>query len=462
VITEPALESRIADVGAAELERWGTPGLELIAIKDREVVFCGGFGRRSLDPDQPVTPDTVFAHGSTGKAFTAYLVSKVVEEGLLAWDTPVREYIPELRLADPVVAERVTLRDLLSHRSGLARHDLAWIANPSWSRRDLVARLRHLPLAHDLRQAWQYSNFGFVVAGHAVEAVTGSTYEEQLRQRIFEPLGLERSYARTAEMQAQEDHARPYRIKGGRAVAIPQRSLDSASPAGGVMSCARDTAKWLLLQLDGGETQQLQMPMPGGNDDDVVINGYAMGWCVGTYRGRKLVWHNGGVDGFYTEFLLLPDDGIAVGTCNNAGQLISQAVAREVADLLLGVEPKGWGAVVKDQVDKAEAQAGQGAQPIAGTSPAHPLEEYAGTFVHPGYGDLAFELRDGGLAARLGETELQTAHRHFDTWSLTLATLGETSIPATFFTDASGKVAEVLVPAEPGQEPVRFRRQKAS
>lgn len=450
---------RLEEHCLAELERWGVPGVEVVAIRDREVVFAEGFGRRRLDPDLPVTPGTVFAHGSTGKGFTAFLVAALVDEGLLAWDTPVREYVPELRLADPAVADRVTLRDLLSHRSGLARHDLAWIANPGWTRPELVRRLRRLPLGGDLRQAWSYSNLGYILAGHVAEVVTGSSFEELLRGRIFVPLGLRRTYASTAEVQALDDHAEPYREKAGRPVPIPMRPLEGAAPAGGVLSCATDTALWLLLQLGEtapAETHALQMPMPGQADGEFALLGYGLGWCLGTYRGRRLVWHNGGIDGFYTEFLLLPDDGVAVGVCNNGGSVVSAAVARHVADLLLGVEAEDWGARLYEQAhgDAAEPEPSS----VAGTSPSHGLEDFAATYVHPGYGELQVTVRDDELRFRLGELDLASAWRHYDTWDLSLATLDEVSFTATFVTDAAGVVSEVLAPLEPAVEPIRLRR----
>ena len=464
---------RLAAFCGAELERWATPGVEVVAIKGDEVVFAGGFGRRRLDPDLPVTEHTVFAHGSTGKGFTAFLVGTLVDAGILAWDAPVRDYVPDLRIPDPALEDRVTIRDLLTHRSGLGRHDLAWICNPTWTRREFVGRLRHLPLSADLRQAFHYSNFGYVLAGHVVEVVTGSTFEDQLQERVFGPLGFERTYVSTAVALALEDHADPHRVLAGKPVSIPARPLEAASPAGGIWSCATDTARWLRLQLGDGAidgrrvlsetnfklTHTAWIPMPAQPAGDFELAGYAMGWCLGTYRGRRMVWHNGGVDGFYTEFMLLPDDGIAVGTCNNAGEAISQVVARHVVDELLQVESRDWGAELKELDAKGEAAAAESQpQPVAGTSPSHPLADYAGTFVHPGYGDLRFELRDGELRATLGEVELRASWRHYDTWDLRLATLSDHAISATFYTDPAGAVSEVFLPLEPAVEPIRFRR----
>jgi hypothetical protein len=235
-------------------------------------------------------------------------------------------------------------------------------------------------------------------------------------------------------------------------------------------------ARWLRLQLNGGEiegrrllspaafreTHTLQMPIPAAprNDEEFTMAGYALGWAVGTYRGRRLVWHNGGIDGFYTEFMLLPDDGIAVATCNNAGLPISLTLARTVADRLLGVDGRDWGAHLREQRDKAKDAAASAKPKVAeGTTPSHPLADFAGAYEHPGYGTIRFTVEDGALKAAAGELELVSNHRHYDTWDLSLNTMAEVSLSATFYTDPSGAVSEVILPLEETVEPIRFRRQ---
>src|SRR3954452_25363812 len=192
-----------------ELDRWHVPGLEVAVVSGGQPLFAGGVGVARLDTRAPVTSSTLFRHGSCGKAYTSLLAVLLAEDGVLDLNVPVRRYIPELRLPDPVVAERVTIRDLLSHRSGLARHDLAWIMNPWWSRAEIVRRIEHLPMCGDLRAQWQYSNFGYTLAGIAMERATGHTFEELLRARLFTAAGFTRTFTVDAEMRAQEDHAEP-------------------------------------------------------------------------------------------------------------------------------------------------------------------------------------------------------------------------------------------------------------
>jgi len=166
-----SIESFVAE----QLAIWEVPGCAVAAVKDGEVVLAAGWGTRDTAADLPVTKDTLFAIGSVTKAFTAATVGALVDDGLLGWDTPVRDYLPGLRLADPVVSDRLTITDLLAHRTGMARHDLVWIAHPEWSRAELVRRLRFLPLAADLRQEWRYCNNGYTVAGHLVDVLSGTS-----------------------------------------------------------------------------------------------------------------------------------------------------------------------------------------------------------------------------------------------------------------------------------------------
>jgi CubicO group peptidase (beta-lactamase class C family) len=464
---------------AGELERFRVPGVEVVVVRDGEVLLAGGFGRRHVERDLPVTSRTVFAHGSTGKAFTAFLVGQLVDDGLLDWDRPVREHLRDFRLADPVASDRVTVRDLLCHRSGLPRHDLAWMANPAAERAELVRRMRHLEPSRDLRTLFQYCNLGYAAAGLLCGHVTGSTYEEQLRVRILEPLGMAGTHLSPAEVAALDDHATPYAEREERIVPISHRDTSNIAPAGGIMSCADDTARWLLCQLAGGEldgrrlisgdslgaTHALQFPVAGiplPRNEAVRVHGYAMGWVVATYRGRPHLSHGGGIDGFTTEFALLPAERIGVAVSGNRATALPAALARHVLDRLLGAEAHDWGAEALEETERMEAalkeRSEQGRRVVAGTAPAHQLGDYAGRYEHPGYGTLEVGNGDGGLDVALGVIGFEVAHRHYETFDLVWKDLGELRMTASFVTDESGSVSEVRCSFEPAVETVRFRR----
>lgn len=459
-----------------QLELWNVPGLQLTVVKDNEIVFAGGFGHRHVAQQLPVTDRTLFAHGSTGKAFTAFLAGQLVDEGLLDWDTPVRDYVPEFRLFDDVASARVSLRDLLCHRSGLPNHDLAWYTHPSLTRAELFARLRHLEPVHDLRTTWAYSNYGYVAAGFILGRVAGTSFEEELHKRVFEPLGMRHTYTDTRLVETLDDHAQPYRHEGDTVTEIPLRNTNNICPAGGIYSCAADIARWLIMQggrgeIDGKrlisedafrEMTRNQIPLPVSLDDaDIAIGGYGLGWAVGTYRGRPYHWHTGGIDGFTTEFMVLPEDKIAVGVSNNAMSQLSIALARLVTDRLLGAE-RDWATELHEQVMQARATAADEAVNDATTAaaPAHRLDDYVGCYRHPGYGNIDVSAEADELTFRVGEYTCTASHRHFETWDLGFQLgAGVMRVPATFVTDGSGTVSDLYAALEPAsKDPIRFRR----
>jgi CubicO group peptidase (beta-lactamase class C family) len=219
-----------------QLAAWEVPGCAVAAVRDGDVDLAAGCGHRDQAAETPVTKDTLFAIGSVTKAFTVAAVGALVDDGLLEWERPLQDYLPGLRLHDPVVTGRVTITDLLAHRSGLPRHDLAWIGHPDRSRADLVRRLRFLPLSRDLRQQFQYCNLGYLVAGHLVEALSGMPWEEYTRSRLLTPLGMGRSNLSVGEMLTDPDHATAYERRSGVVVPVPARPVTALAPAGAINS----------------------------------------------------------------------------------------------------------------------------------------------------------------------------------------------------------------------------------
>jgi CubicO group peptidase (beta-lactamase class C family) len=457
-----------------ELQSWQVPGLELVVLQNGEVLIAEGLGLRNVEQNLPATPTTLFHHGSTGKAFTGVLAGTLVDAGLLEWDRPIREYLPDFRLHNSAIGERITVIDLLSHRSGLARHEWVWLANPSLSRAELVHRLRYLESNLDLRTTFEYSNLAYVTVGHLIASVTGSTWEEEMRRRVLEPLGMDRTVT-SVDMAQTREHAEPYG-SGEPRRPIPWRRSDQIAPAGQMISCAEDIARWLALQLSDGEvcghergstprrmisaaalaeTKRLRTPLDvPGPDPDMHFYGYACGWIIGTYRGRRLVWHNGGIDGFKTDIALMPDDGIAVAvSCNVLQTELPFAVAFHTLDVLLGEKPRPWSENLRATDEESEKPAERVEAPE--TQPSHPLDEYSGDYEHPGYGTLHVEMHDRDLRVRLGELDMEAHYRHYDTWKLHYDPL-DSSWPLTFLTDAEGHVSTAEIPLEPSIGPIRF------
>jgi CubicO group peptidase (beta-lactamase class C family) len=462
-----------------QLAAWEVPGCAVAAVHDGHVVLAAGWGQRDLDTKLPVTSDTLFAIGSTTKAFTAATVGALVEDGLLEWERPLRDYVPELRLSDPVVTDRLTVTDLLSHRSGLPRHEMVWLGHPGRSRAEVVRRLRFLPLSKDLRQEFQYCNLGYLVAGYAVEALSGTSWEDYLRTRLLAPLGMGRSNLSADDMTADPDHATAYERRQGVVVPVPQRPVTALAPAGAINSCAADMAQWLLAQLSGGQVDGRAVMSPDTvarqHAPHIVLpedrtfpastrHAYGLGWLVGRYRDHRLLEHGGGIDGFQTECMLLPDDGIGVAVMTNtSSSVMAPVVAYRVLDELLGLEPLDWFSVFKAHFDALMAgmREARGARRVVADAPLpRPLDAYTGEYEHPGYGTLTILLEGGTLRPHLGTLDLSLEHRHYETFDLEWHELGDQShlFPLMFLSDPDGDVTALTVPFEPSVEPQRFVR----
>jgi CubicO group peptidase (beta-lactamase class C family) len=194
------------------MQEWKVPGLALSVIKENEVIYARGFGQRDKEQGLPVTPQTLFPIASCTKAFTTAALGILADQGKLDWDTPVRAYIPSFKLYDPVASERVTPRDLVSHRTGLPRHDLVWYNNTTATRRDLFERLQYLEPTKDLRSFWQYQNLMYMAAGYLVETISGRTWEEFVREHLFQLLEMKSSTFDVVQTSREaDDYSHPYK-----------------------------------------------------------------------------------------------------------------------------------------------------------------------------------------------------------------------------------------------------------
>ena len=266
---DPAVEAAAALDGIdavieATLEDWKTPGMSLAVVVGNTVVLTKGYGYRDVENEIPVTPDTLFAIGSSSKAFTTFIMGLLVDQGQLDWDEPVASYLPDFKLFDEYATAHLTPRDMVCHRSGLPRHDLTWYNNKEITRAGLVRRLRYLEPNEDLRAEWQYNNLMFLTAGYLVERLTGMSWEEAVSTRIFEPLGMERSNFSVLESQLDDDHALPYLEEDDVVREIAFRVIDVMGPAGSINSSANEMARWVKLHLNRGVIDGTPVIQPAG------------------------------------------------------------------------------------------------------------------------------------------------------------------------------------------------------
>jgi CubicO group peptidase (beta-lactamase class C family) len=455
------------------------PGIAVAIIVEDEVILAKGYGYKDLENKVQMTPDTLLAIGSSSKAFTVFALG-TLDEGKMEWDKPLRNYIPWFRLYDSFASERLTPRDTVTHRSGLPRHDLAWYNNTTISREELVRRLAYLKPTADLRAIWQYNNHMYLTAGYLVEVLTGKTWEDAVRAQVLNPLGMKRTNFSVADSQKDSDFAWPYREDEGKIEKIPFRSLTNMGPAGSINSSVNEMSRWVLVHLNGGKLKDKQIinpqtiqdmhlaHMPTGETPEipeVTPADYGMGWFVDSYRGHGRIHHGGNIDGFSAMVSMLPQDRVGfVALANKNATGLPELLIRHATDLILGLETKDWvGEAAKskvkgDEVSK-EAEKKKAARRVLNTKPSHKLEDYAGDYFHPGYGDLKVAVEKGQLVFTYNYITTPLEHWHFETFNGVRAgdpVLEDTKL--NFITDANGYVARLEAPFEATLEPIVFEK----
>jgi CubicO group peptidase (beta-lactamase class C family) len=468
------------EIATDAMKQLDVPGMAIAIVKDKQVIYAKGFGFRDVEKQQPVTPDTLFAIGSSTKAFTACVLGTLVDEGKVEWDKPVRNYIPWFKLYDPNATERLTPRDLVTHRSGLPRHDLVWYNNYEASRKSLVERLPYLEPSADLREKFQYNNLMFLTAGYLTEVITGKTWEEAVRERILSPLGMKRTNFSVADMQKDADFALPYREEHHVVEKIPFRPITNLGPAGSINSSVNEMSHWVIAHLNEGkygdtrianaatiEDMHLAHMTTGGTitRPDISPSDYGMGWFVYTYRGHRRVEHGGNIDGFSANVTLFPQDGLGVVVLTNLnGTPLRDLIVNVLADRLLKIEPVNWiaqAATVRAAAEAAE-KAGESkkqAMRVMGTQPAHKLEDYVGEYEHPGYGVLKVALRDGKLETTFNGISTPLEHWHYETFNgLKAADPTFENMKYTFQTDVNGYVARIAAPFDAAVKEIVFTK----
>ncbi|MEO1083486.1 MAG: serine hydrolase [Acidobacteriota bacterium] len=471
-----------AEVVEKAVADFNVPGVGLAVVRGGEVVFAEGFGFRDVEKELPMTADSLFAIGSTTKAMVATVLAMQAEEGLLDWDEPLVRHIPSFRLEDPMVTARVSPRDLVTHRTGLPRHDMLWYNAEGVGRASLIDRFEHLELTADLRERWQYNNLMFVTAGYLSGQLDGRRWEETVRARLFEPLGMERSNFSVETSKTDPDHALPYRENDDDALErIPFRNIDLAGPAGSVNSSVREMAKWLAFNLSGGmaggtrllEASSLadvhapHMTFASGPSPESRVSqqAYGMGWGVEVYRGHRRIQHGGGIDGFITAVSLYPDDDLGIVAFTNRGSGLPGLLSSTVADRVLGLEPVDWigdalARMEAGEAELAEAEEKAEAAKVDGTQPSRALAEYVGDYGHPGYGTVEVELVDDALSFTFNGIDAPLEHWHYDVFK---AGRGDDPVfedtRLQFRGNFDGRISEVLIPFELSASPIIFEKQ---
>jgi CubicO group peptidase (beta-lactamase class C family) len=441
----PDLDSYVAN----SMKTFDVPGMAVAIVKDGKIVVAKGYGVRKLGDPTPVDEHTMFGIGSNTKAFTTAALAGLVDAGKLSWDDPVYQRLPGFMMYDPYVSHEMTIRDLLTHRSGmgLGEGDLLFWPHSTYTRDEIVYKLRFMKPASSFRSHYAYDNLLYMTAGQIIPAVTGTSWDDYIRQHIFQPLGMNHSTVSNAAFKAGDDYAFPHERVDGRLQVIPLEVLDNVGPAGSINSCAADMAKWVQLQLNHGkfidregslfserQSKEMWTPqtiLPIGEPSPALATlkpnfaDYALGWGVRDYRGRKLVGHTGGVAGFVSRVMLVPQENLGVVVLTNAEEGGAfDSILYHVLDHYFGLPPTDWVAAFKSVKDReveeaAETMKRAEAARAADSKPSLPLEKYAGVYNDAWYGPITVRMENSGLVITFDHTPTMIGdlqHWQFDTF----------------------------------------------
>src|SRR5262245_259514 len=411
---------------ARAMQTFEVPGLGLAVVHNDAVVVAKGYGVRRLAEPARVDEKTLFGIASNTKVFTAAALGLLVEEGKIRWDAPVIRYLPAFAMYDPFVTRELTIRDLLVHRSGLGlgAGDLLWWPPSTYNRKEIAERLRFIPPATSFRSAYAYDNVLYLVAGEVIEAVSGRSWEDFVSSRILAKVGMSGSNVRHSAAVAGGNVAATHAPLDGKVRVIEPFDSDNTNPAGGINASAEDMAKWLRVLASGGrladgtrlfsestfrDLTSIVTPLPIGSPAPELaqlrpnFSGYALGLGIRDYRGRKVLMHTGGLPGYVSRVIVVPDAGLGVAVLTNQESTYAfDAIAYRVVDHYLEAPAFDWiGAFKKvadrDVAETSEAERRAAASRDTTSKPSLPLAKYAGTYRDAWYGDVAVAHDNGSL-----------------------------------------------------------------
>jgi len=442
---DPEITKKLGDFDsymAQTLKDWNTPGIGVGIVVNDKLVFAKGYGYRDYDKKLPFTPTTLQQIASNSKLFTAIAAGMLVEEGKLTWDKPVRDSVPSIQFYNDQLNNNITLRDMLSHRTGVTRHDLIWLKSP-FTRKELFERLKYLEPQEPMRQTFLYNNLMFSAVGEIIELKSGQRWEQFVRERILTPLDMTSTSYSISDMTQHPDHGVPFREKRDsfELYKIPYyEDTEGVAPAGAIISNIDDLSHWLIALMNDGkyngkqvlpakvlkETLQPAIGLPNTQGEalgywELLNPAYGMGRQTVSYRGHLLTFHGGDLPGFHSQVSFMPNDkiGVIVLVISDHSAPLYNIVSYNVYERLLGMDQTAWSQRrlqqrLANKKAGTEGRAKAGADRVPNTKPSHPLASYVAEYENPAYGILKIGLAGDQLQFALHEFHFPMAHFHYD------------------------------------------------
>lgn len=474
---------------ARVLKTWHATGFAVAVIEKNKVVYAQGFGYRDLNGKLPVTPNTLFAIGSCTKAFTATLIGKLQQDGKLDIDKPVKNYFPELKFYNDAMNNTITLRDMMSHRTGLPRHDLSWYLFNSPSTDSLVMRIQYMEPTFGVREKWQYNNFMFAAQGALIKHISGKSWGDNIKEKFFEPLGMTRSDVSIPEMEKEEDISLGYGLKKDSIIKkLDYYHIDGMAPAGAINSSVTDMAKWVTAWINNGKYNGKEIipesfrnqaissqsvidgALPGKETPDLYFANYGFGWMLSSYKGHYCVEHGGNIDGFSASACFFPSDSIGIVVLSNQdGSVVPGIVRNLISDRMLNLKYIDWNGVQKHSSDKnkQEAEKGKKDKVVEVKHPAtHPVADFAGDYKNPAYGTMKMYIRHDSLFVKTVTHTIWLRQLNYDIFEVFdvdpkegIDTTDNGGLKLQFRMNVSGDIDAVEGKLEQSLSPIIFTKQ---
>jgi CubicO group peptidase (beta-lactamase class C family) len=439
-------ESDIDKLVSRAMDRFATPGIAVGIVKNGELIYAKGHGVRELDKPEPVDADTLFAIASNTKAFTTAALAILMDEGKIAWDDRVVDHMPKFQLSEPWVTREFTIRDLLTHRSGLrlGAGDLMVFPDTDFTRNEIISRLKFLEMATSFRSAFAYDNQLYIVAGELIPAVTGMSWEDFVESRILAPLEMEPCAVKRSRVKGTDNIASSHAVIEGSLQIVEPDETSVIAAGGGIVCSVSGMARWVKLQLSAGkvsddkslfsedrhrEMWSPQTILPLSNPlffekpyewDRTHFAAYGLGWVLNDFDGYKRVWHTGGLLGQVSLVSLLPELELGVIVLTNQQSVAMFAIASQITKAYTGAEKKDWIEVfsqyMKEREEKAASEVSEAREKrSASSTPSLPLSAYAGTYRDAWRGDATITEKGGKLTLRFSRTERMAGEmEHFN------------------------------------------------
>lgn len=423
---------------------WSVPGVSVGIVKDGAIIFEKGYGTKTEGENDKPNEHTLYAIASNSKAFTTAIIAMLVQEEKLDWDDKVQDILPYFELYDPDISNMVNIRDLLCHRVGLGTFsgDVIWY-KAELTPEEVIKRIKHLPPAYEFRDGYGYSNLMYITAGAVIEKITGKSWYQNVKERILDPLGMERTTALLADLDDRGNYATPHTLDGKANKPIPWANWEQVAATGGLVSSVHDIGKWMIFNLNHGildgdtlltprsrntiwkphNNFYIDQTMP--NDLDMNFNSYGLGWGLREVHGRFVARHTGGYDGMLSAIHLVPEENLGVVVLTNGMRSPFMAISYKVLSAFMGEDNKDWSADflnnVKNGMKSDTRIEDRKAARIQNTKPTHDLAKYTGTYHSDIYGKIYVTDNDGQLSLEFEHTPALSAklyHWHYDVWEI--------------------------------------------